>query len=317
MKGDRDFDVIVYGASGFTGQLVAEYLNARYGAGGELRWAIAGRNADKLRATAAESGLPDSIPILTADSDDSDALDAMVRRARVVLTTVGPYQLYGSKLLRACVQAGTDYVDLCGEPNWMRQMIDEHAAAARESGARIVFSCGFDSIPFDLGVFYLQQVARDRFGATLGDVKGRVRAMQGHASGGTVASMKATMAAAARDPGVAELLKNPYCLAPDATPVAQPDSFKPQFDEDLGSWAAPFVMATINMPNVHRSNALLGNAYGDDFTYSEMVMTGPGDKGEAAARAMAKAPAARSRRRGSTRCCSAAPPPLARTSRWS
>lgn len=288
MNNEREFDVVVYGASGFTGQLVAEYLNQRYGVSGELRWALAGRNAEKLRATIAESGLPEDLEVIVADSADAAALQALAERTRVVLTAVGPYQLYGSELVRACVDAGTDYVDLCGEPNWMREMIDTHADAAKASGARIVFSCGFDSIPFDLGVFYLQQVAQEKLGTTVATVRGRVRGMKGHASGGTVASMKATMAAAMKDPSVGELLKDPYCLSPGADRVAQPESFKPRYDDDLGSWAAPFVMATINMPNVHRSNALLGNAYGEGFTYSEMVLTGDGDQGKAAAEALAK-----------------------------
>ncbi|MFT7289111.1 MAG: short subunit dehydrogenase-like uncharacterized protein [Halieaceae bacterium] len=289
MIANREFDVIVYGASGFTGQLVAEYLNERYGVGGELRWALAGRNAEKIHAVMAESKLPAELTVIAADSSDAPALQAMVARTNVVLTAVGPYQLYGSDLVAACVSAGTDYVDLCGEPNWMREMIDQHADAARQSGARIVFSCGFDSIPFDLGVFYLQEVAREKLGTTVNQVKGRVRDMKGHTSGGTVASMKATMIAAAKDPAVGALLKDPYCLAPGAEKVPQPNSFKPTYDEDIGSWAAPFIMATINMPNVHRSNALLNNAYGADFTYSEMLLTGPGDKGQEMAMAMAKA----------------------------
>lgn len=289
MKQDREFDVIVYGASGFTGQLVAEYLNERYGSGDKLRWALAGRNAEKILAAAQAVGLPDDMTIIAADSADGDALKAMVERTSVILTAVGPYQLYGSDLVQACVNAGTDYVDLCGEPNWMREMIDQHSDAARESGARIVFSCGFDSIPFDLGVYFLQQVAQRKFGTAATQVKGRVRGMKGAASGGTVASMKATMIAAAKDPSVGALLKDPYGLSPGAAKVSQPESFKPRYDEDLGSWAAPFVMATINMPNVHRSNALQNNAYGAGFTYSEMLLTGPGEKGEATAMAMAKA----------------------------
>ncbi len=288
MKDNREFDVIVYGASGFTGQLIAEYLAERYGVGQGLRWALAGRSESKIREAACESGLSGEIPVITADSADQAALKDMVERTRVVLTAVGPYQLYGSGLLAACAAAGTDYVDLCGEPNWMWQMIEQHNDTARESGARIVFSCGFDSIPFDLGVYYLQQVAREKTGAALTHVKGRVRAMQGHASGGTVASLKATMTAAAGDPSILTRLKDPYCLVPGAEGVPQPPSHKPAYDEDIGSWAAPFIMAQINIPNVHRSNALQGHAYGADFTYTEMVLTGPGEKGEAMARAMAE-----------------------------
>ena len=287
MTANREFDLIVYGASGFTGQLIAEYLAQRYSADSKLRWALAGRNAEKIAAVVAAAGLPDSLPIIAADSSDRDALRALVARTQVVLSAVGPYQLYGSALVAACAEGGTDYVDLCGEPNWMRQMIDRHSDTARASGARIVFSCGFDSIPSDLGVFYLQRIARERYGNPATEVRARVRAMQGTASGGTVASMQATMGAAAKDPAVGGLLKDPYCLAPGQTAVEQPDSHRPCHDDDLDSWAAPFIMAVINIPNVHRSNALLGNAYGANFRYSEMLSTGPGEKGEAVARSLA------------------------------
>ena len=287
MKNNREFDVIVYGASGFTGQLIAEYLAARQGDNGQLRWALAGRNAHKIHAMAAESGLPVDLPIIATDSSDDVSVRALVERTSVILTAVGPYQLYGSTMVKACAEAGTDYVDLCGEPNWMREMIEQHQATAKASGARIVFSCGFDSVPFDLGVFYLQSLAREKTGQPARHVKGRVRGMKGQSSGGTVASMKATMAAAVQDPAIGAQLKNPYGLVPGYTGVGQPESFKPCYDEDAGSWAAPFVMATINIPNVHRSNALLKHAYGEDFTYSEMLLTGPGEKGEARAKAMA------------------------------
>jgi short subunit dehydrogenase-like uncharacterized protein len=208
-------------------------------------------------------------------------------RTRLVLTTVGPYQLYGSELVQACAQAGVDYVDLCGEPAWMRQMIDAHHAAAKASGARIVFSCGFDSIPFDLGVFKLQDEMRQRFGTAASRVRGRVRKMKGTFSGGTAASFKATMAAAATQPGVLDLLKNPFSLTPGFTGPAQPSGHKPMVDEVMGVWVAPFVMATINTRNVHRSNFLLKQAWGADFVYDEMIVTGPGEKGQAVAQAIA------------------------------
>jgi short subunit dehydrogenase-like uncharacterized protein len=288
MKHNREFDIIVYGASGFTGRLIAEYLAARHANTGDFRWALAGRNADKIASTIAEANLPADLPIITVDSADADSLRGMAERTAVVLTAVGPYQLYGSGLVAACVAAGTDYVDLCGEPNWMREMIEQHQAGAQASGARIVFSCGFDSIPFDLGVYYLQSLAREKTGAPARHVKGRVRGIKGHASGGTVASMKATMAAAASDPAVKKMLSNPFGLVPGFQGPQQPESFKPCYDKAVDSWAAPFIMATINIPNVHRSNALLGHAYGEDFTYSEMLLTGPGEKGEAMAKALAK-----------------------------
>ncbi|QFU76182.1 saccharopine dehydrogenase [Halioglobus maricola] len=288
MKDNREFDVVIYGASGFTGQLIAEYLASRAAQESGLRWAIAGRSADKVAAVAAESGLPADLPIIAADSADLEAMNTLASRTKVILTSVGPYQLYGSLLVEACATNGTDYVDLCGEPNWMREMIDKHQEAAQASGARIVFSCGFDSIPSDLGVHYLQTQAKAKFGTPLPQVRGRVRAMNGGASGGTVASMQATMVAAMENPAVGALLKNPFGLAnPEFDGPKQPSSHKPCFDEGVGSWAAPFVMAVINIPNVHRSNFVQGFSYGENFTYSEMILTGPGEKGEKIANAMA------------------------------
>jgi short subunit dehydrogenase-like uncharacterized protein len=287
MRPTAEFDVVVYGATGFTGRLVAEYLVQRQVAGETLTWAMAGRSPEKLAHVRDEIGAPTTVPLLTADGEDMASLSALASRAKVVLTTVGPYQLYGSKLVQACATAGTDYVDLCGEPVWMREMIDAHDAMARQTGARIVFSCGFDSIPFDLGVLMLQTMAKAEFGAPMPRVKGRVRKMKGTFSGGTAASLKATMAAAARDPRVLERLKDPFALAPGFTGPAQPSGMKPAFEAAIDSWVAPFVMAPINTRNVHRTNFLLGHAYGADFVYDEMLVTGPGDKGAAMAQAIA------------------------------
>jgi short subunit dehydrogenase-like uncharacterized protein len=287
MNPSAEFDIIVYGASGFTGRLVAEYLAGRYGAGRSVKWAMAGRSLEKLAAVRDEIGAPAETPLVVADADNAASLKAMVGRGKAILTTVGPYQLYGSALVAACAAAGTDYLDLCGEPAWMRAMIDAHDAEAKASGARILFSCGFDSEPFELGVFFLQQAAIARFGAPFARVKGRVRGMQGGFSGGTAASLKATMAAAAADPKVIALLMNPFALTPGFSGPAQPTGNEVAFDPDLGAWCAPFVMAAINTRNVHRSNALLGHAYGADFVYDEMMMTGPGEQGEAIAKAIA------------------------------
>jgi short subunit dehydrogenase-like uncharacterized protein len=193
---------------------------------------------------------------------------------------------HGSALVAACAATGTDYLDLCGEPAWMRRMIDTHQTEAQASGARIVFSCGFDSIPFELGVFYLQEQAKIRLGHTVGRVKGRVRKMKGTFSGGTAASIKATFAAAANDLSLVALLKNPFALTPGFEGPKQPPGNKPLHDDDLGAWTAPFVMSTINTRNVHRSNFLLGFPYGRDFVYDEMTLAGPGEKGEATAKAI-------------------------------
>ncbi|VIO75319.1 Putative trans-acting enoyl reductase [Bradyrhizobium ivorense] len=276
-------DIVVYGATGFTGQLVAEYLAAHY-RDGSLKWAMAGRSKDKLAAVRDAIGAPADTPLIVADSSDAAALKAMVAQTKSVISTVGPYQLYGNELIAACVETGTDYFDLCGEPVWMRQMIDKHEAAAKASGARIVFSCGFDSVPFELGTLFVQDEATRVFGAPAPRVKGRVRDMRGTLSGGTAASAKATFDAVAKDLSLIAILNNPFALTPGFDGPKQPRGSKPAYEEDLQSWAAPFMMALINTRNVHRSNMLMGFPYGKEFVYDEMVLTGPGEKGEANAR---------------------------------
>ena len=278
------FDIVVYGATGFTGQLVAEYLAANYRGDRELKWAMAGRSLDKLASVRDAIGAPADTPLIVADAGDPASLRAMVDQTRSVLSTVGPYQLYGSELVAACAASGTDYLDLCGEPVWMRQMIDAHEAAAKASGARIVFSCGFDSVPFELGAFFVQEEAKRVFGAPAARVKGRVRDMRGTLSGGTAASAKATFDAVAKDLSLIAILNDPFALTPGFTGPKQPRGNKPLYEEDLQSWAAPFMMALINTRNVHRSNMLMGFPYGREFIYDEMALTGPGEKGEANAR---------------------------------
>ncbi len=285
MTTSKEFDIVVHGATGFTGRLVIEYLLTRKDTG--LRWAMGGRSLEKLAAVRDEVGAPADTPLVVTDSADSASLAALMARTRLVLTTVGPYQLYGNELVKACAESGVDYVDLCGEPAWMRRMIDAHEATAKASGARIVFSCGFDSIPFDLGMLVLQTEMVKRFGAPALRVRGRVRKMKGTFSGGTAASLKATMAAAATQAGVLDLLKNPFSLTPGFEGPRQPSGNKPMLEEALGMWVAPFVMAAINTRNVHRSNFLLGHAWGTDLVYDEMLITGTGDKGQAIAEAVA------------------------------
>jgi short subunit dehydrogenase-like uncharacterized protein len=284
-KASAEFDIIVYGASGFTGRLVAEYL-ARQGV---QKWAMAGRSLSKLAEVRDEMGLPGDTPLVIADASNPATLVDMCNRTRVVLTTVGPYQLYGTELVAACAETGTDYVDLCGEPAWMRDMIDTYDARAKDTGARIVFSCGFDSIPFDLGVWFLQQEAVKRFGKPAPRVKGRVRKMQGGASGGTIASLTETMKAAAKNPKIISILKSSFGLTPGFEGPSQPSGLMPEYYSATGTWTAPFVMAPINTKNVHRSNFLLGHPYGRDFVYDEMIMTTIGDAGRAMAEAIAKA----------------------------
>lgn len=284
----KAFDIVIHGATGFTGRLVAEYMMARYPNSGNaegIRWAMGGRSAEKLAAVRDEIGAPKDTPLVVTDTQNPASLQALMDSTRLVLTTVGPYQLYGNELVAACAKNGVDYVDLCGEPAWMRQMIDTNEAQAKASGARIVFSCGFDSVPFDMGVFMLQGEFKQKFGSAASRVRGRVRKMKGTFSGGTAASLKATMAAAATDPRVLDWLRSPFSLTPGFEGPKQPSGNKPMVDEALGAdmWVAPFIMAAINTKNVHRSNFLLGQAYGADFVYDEMMITGAGEKGQAMA----------------------------------
>ena len=279
---EREFDLIVFGATGFTGSLVAEYLLERYGHRDDLRWAIAGRSQEKLDVLKAELGKDAAtLETIVVDSSDGPALAEMARRTRVVITTVGPYALYGSALVAACVEAGTDYCDLAGEVQWIRQMIDRHHARAEETGARIVHCCGFDSIPMDMGVYFLQQEAKRRHGAFCASIALFVKATRGSASGGTLASMINIIREAREDRDVARILANPYALNPDGEREGPDgrDQQKVAYDDDAGCWTAPFVMAGVNTRVVRRSHALAGYPYGKEFRYREAVMTGKGPGG--------------------------------------
>lgn len=272
---DREFHVIVWGATGFTGALVAEHLLERYGVGGELRWALGGRNQSKLEDVRRQLGEhAAALPLVIADADDQSLLDVMAARTRVVCSTVGPYALYGSKLVAACVHHGTHYCDLTGEVQWMRRMIDTHHNRARETGARIVHTCGFDSIPSDLGVYFLQREMVRRHGAPGSTVKFRLREARGSFSGGTVASMLNMLDEAERDPAVGEVLADPYGLNPEGERrgLDGPERRLPEYDADFRAWVAPFVMAAINTRVVRRSHALQGHPYGHDFRYDEGVL---------------------------------------------
>ena len=280
---DKSFDVVIYGATGFTGKLVVEYMQEKYGNDEDVSWAIAGRSKEKLIAVSEDLKVGSNVPHLLVDSNDTDSIVSMVQQAKCVLTTVGPYQLYGANILQQCVIHGVDYVDLCGEPGWMHEMINEHAEQAKETGARIVFSCGFDSIPFDLGVYFLQKEVIARHGQPASNVRGRVRAMNGEFSGGTAASLGATMASLKEKPELFEILVNPFALSNGFTGPEQAQDSKPIYDDKLETWVAPFFMAPINTKNVHRSNALMDHLYGEDFCYNEMWIQGPGEEGKTAA----------------------------------
>ena len=278
-KTDREFDVIVWGATGFTGKLVAAYLLRQYGVGAELSWAIAGRNEEKLEALRHDLGdAAARLPIFTADSAKRTSLLQLATRTRVVLTTVGPYALYGSELVDACVEAGTHYCDLAGEVQWIRKMIDQHHDRAQKTGARIVHCCGFDSVPMDMGVWFLQNAAMQRFGEYCKSITLLVKATKGAASGGTIASMMNILEESSKDRAVARILVDPYSLNPagERDGPDERDQTRTIYRDDVKSWTAPFVMAGVNTKVVRRSHALAGYPYGKDFRYAEAIMTGDG-----------------------------------------
>lgn len=283
----RPFDLIVFGATSFVGQIVVGHLVER--GDRKLRWAMAGRNAAKLTEVAASTLA--TVERIVADAGNLDEMRALARRARVIASTVGPYALHGSNLVQACAEEGTDYVDLTGEPQWMRQMIDAHSIAATVSGARIVHSCGFDSVPSDMGVWFTQQQSIGRFGEPCVRIGMRLAGARGGASGGTVASLLNVVAEMSKDPNLRDVLKNPYALAPAhlRSGPTQPNVVLPQRDDLSGQWVAPFVMAGINTKVVHRSHALLDRPWGEDFLYDEAMLTGKGPLGAAKASGVAGA----------------------------
>ena len=279
-------DLIVFGATSFVGQILTRYLAEQFGTHGPLRWAIAGRSEAKLAALRNSLGLASGkVPLLVADAADEAALRRLCEDTRVVVSTVGPYALYGEPLVKVCTETGTDYCDLTGEVHWVRRMIRTYEAAARKSGARIVPSCGFDSMPSDLGVHFLQQQARKRFGEPCTTVKMRVKAMRGGFSGGTVASLMNFVKEAAANPALRKEIANPYSICPEgyAPKTRQPSVKSAQYDADFEAWVAPFVMSAVNARVVQRSNALSKQAYGADFRYDEAMLMGRGLQGRAAA----------------------------------
>ncbi len=277
MANQRKYDIIVWGASGFTGRLVAEYLFEQYGVNDSLKWAMAGRNKAKLEAVRAEVA-DDTVPLVLADSQDMASLDAMTKSATVICTTVGPYAKYGDKLVEACINNQTHYCDLAGEVQWMRRMIDKHHDAAKANGTKIVHTCGFDSIPSDMGVYFVQQEAIKQTGKPAQKIEMRVKAMKGGMSGGTYASMSEMKAEAEKDKSIYGILADPYALNPEGERSGpdRKDLMKVVYDETSKSWIMPFVMAGINTRVVRRSNALANYPYGKDFQYDEAMLSGDG-----------------------------------------
>ena len=293
MEHDSEFDIVVWGATGFTGRLAAEKLAARMGNRGDLRWAIGGRNQTKLESVRSKLGAAAAdIPIVTGDSHDVASMEALAARTRVVCSTVGPYAMYGSELVGACVRAGTHYCDLAAEPHWIRKMMDAHETEAAETGARIVHACGMDSIPSDVGVYFLQQRAEQLYGKPCSRVKMRVTEMRGGFSGGTAASLLHGTEAGRNDPSMGRAMTEPYYLAPEGHRQGpdEPDdmrSTKVEYDEDLQAWTKPFFMGPMNTKIVRRTNALLGYPYGEDFRYEEARLVADGLSGRIKAKAEA------------------------------
>ena len=281
----KPYDLVVFGASSFVGKIICRYLLARC-AEENIRWAMAGRSMAKMQQLQAELGNgAKKIPLIAADADDAASLGALCASTKVVLSTVGPYALYGEPMVLAAVNAGIDYLDLTGEPQWVRQMIAKYQAQARKSGARIVHTCGFDSVPSDMGVWFLQQAALKQFGEPCQHISMGVKAMQGGASGGTVASMLNAVQSAAKNPAQRRDFANPYSLCLDgngktvANSTRQLSQKSARFDRNHAAWSAPFIMAAVNVRVVLRSNFLEKQAYGADFRYEELMLTGTGIKG--------------------------------------
>lgn len=282
---DQTFDIIIYGATSFVGQIMTRYMSEQFG-DATIRWAIAGRSRSKLEKLSKDIGLS-GIEMLVADASDEAALQAMCARTKVIVSTVGPYALYGDTLVKVCAASGTHYCDLTGEPQWIRKMQARHEHAARQSGAWIVHCCGFDSIPSDLGVHFLQQQAMKKFGQTCNRINMRVAKIKGGASGGTIASMINMVKEASGDAELRAQLKDPYSLCPPGHGfTARQPEVKMAYDEEYKSWTAPFIMAAINARVVHRSNALSNNSYGTGFLYEEAMVSGEGASGKRAARAI-------------------------------
>ena len=290
-SGKRPYAVVLYGATSFVGQITAHYLteflsNAKDKNGANVTWAIAGRDEEKLNEL--QSKLASKVDIIIANSDDAASLDKMTKQTQVIISTVGPYLKYGEPLIKSCAENGTDYVDLTGEAIFIKDMMDKYQDTAKQSGARIVNSCGFDSIPSDLGVYFTQQQAEEKFGSTCDVIHMRVKAAKGGLSGGTIASMATIFEEVGQDKSRRKQVANPYLLNDDkdAPNVRQANVSKPEYDDEHKRWLAPFVMASINTRIVHRSNQLLGYEYGRDFKYDEAMWMKDGLKGKLSSYAM-------------------------------
>jgi short subunit dehydrogenase-like uncharacterized protein len=286
---NTQFDVIVFGATSFVGQILAQYLTDTFNGPKQetLNWAIAGRSQTKLDEVTATINKPQLTTII-ADAHDEAAIKAMCEQAKVIISTVGPYALYGETLVKVCAETGTDYCDLTGEVQWIDRMLKKYETSAKASGARIVHCSGFDSIPSDMGVYFTQREAHKSLGEYCSNISMRVKAAKGGASGGTIASMLNITEEVMKDPALRKDLVNPYLICPEnhGNTARQFDTKKPTFDQNFNGWTAPFIMAAINTRVVLRSNALIDNMYGNDFKYDEAMLVGKGFKGRLTATAI-------------------------------
>ena len=280
----REFDIIVWGASSYMGKLIAEHLLSTYGANTGLRWAMGGRNSDKLLAARDRLGPgAEQISIILAESHDRELLDAMTKRTRVICSSVGPYQFYGEELVASCIENGTDYCDLTGEFLWIRKMIDKYEVKSRERNVRLVNSCGFDSLPSDLGTLFVQAEFKKRYGEFSPEVSMRVEHgfLGVKPSGGTIASILGSFELVAKDKQLMKLAYNPNGLLPNdaAKSTRDMDVKYPKYEQEIKSWVAPYLMASGNTKIVRRGNALMKYRYGRDFLYGEGICSGVGIRG--------------------------------------
>ncbi|HMQ05699.1 MAG TPA: saccharopine dehydrogenase NADP-binding domain-containing protein [Saprospiraceae bacterium] len=280
MTQDRKYDIVVWGATGFTGNYVAEYL-ASYSSKEDIRWAIAGRDINKLKLMAEKLG-HNSIPIIQADINNAKSMNAMAASTKVICSTAGPFAILGTPVIEACIREKTDYCDITGETHWIKKIIERFHDQALADGLKIVHCCGFDSIPSDMGVYQLQKESFQKFGEYCHTIKMRVRAAKGKLSGGTYASMRNIMEDIRKDPSLVSSLKDPYSLNPANQKNGPPqrDLDKVIYDKELSTWIAPFVMEAINTRIVRRSHALRNAPYGHEFKYNEAIMTGKGLRGK-------------------------------------
>jgi len=274
---NTQYDLIIFGATSFVGQITARYLAEHIDQKVlNVRWAIAGRSASKMQSALPE--LLGKVEFIVVDAGNEKNMQQLASSTKVIISTVGPYALFGELLIKACAEQGTDYCDLTGEAQWIRKMMDKYDAAAQASGARIVNSCGFDSVPSDMGVYFLQQLANSNWGEPARRVKLGVRRLKGGLSGGTFASLLNVVAESSQDPAINKMMKNPYAICPTGHPFKTRQHFVkgPAYDKDFKAWSAPFVMAAINERIVHKSNACTNASYGNDFCYHEAMLMGDG-----------------------------------------